>query len=167
MCSSDLYTKASNEAANYSLSYGEDMTLEQVKIDIKKKYGNYDAAKEIKGLKNWSVMVKFLREFNKNKTLTDLQKASNELYKNALTTIQDTQKQMDAIKTTPSHNENENETNPSISIANIRKNSAASISNLASVMGQYNAIMQFCIGEEKAIFSEYKSVIAKAVKYKG
>lgn len=161
------YTKASYEAVNYSLSYGEDMTLEQVKIDIKKKYGNYDAAKEIKGLKNWSVMVKFLREFNKNKTLTDLQKASNELYKTALTAIQDTQKQMDAIKTTPSGNENENETNPSISIANIRKNSAASISNLASVMGQYNAIMQFCIGEEKAIFSEYKSVIAKAVRYKG
>lgn len=155
------------EASNYLFSYGEDLTLEQVKIDIQKKYGNYESAKEIKGLNNWSSMVKFLREFNKNKTLTDLQKTSNELYNTTLVTIQDTQKQLDAITPNKKVSGDEPLDRVNKSLENAKKNTASAIANLASVMSQYNALMQFCISEEKAIFSEYKSVIAKAVRYKG
>ena len=159
--------KADQEATNYTLSYGENMTLEQVKIDIKKKYGNYEASKEIKGLNNWSAMVKFLREFNKNKTLVDLQKVSNELYNTTLSAIQDTQKQIDELSPDKTLTSDKSIDSSNKTLGNIRKNCAAKISNLATVMSQYNTIMQFCIGEEKAIFSEYKSVIAKAVRYKG
>lgn len=160
-------TKRVVEASNYLFSYGENMTLEQVKIDIKKKYGSYEPVKEIKGLNNWSNMVKFLRGFNKNKTLTDLQKTSNELYNTTLVTIQETQKQIDAITPGKKVSGDEPIDRVNKSLENARKNTAAAISMLATVMSQYNALMQLCIAEEKSIFSEYKSVIAKAVRYKG
>lgn len=160
-------TKRAYTAANFGLSYGEDLTLEQVKIDIKKKYGNNESAKEIKGLNNWSAMVKFLREFNKNKALTDLQKISNELYSSTLSTIQETQNKIEQLSPQSSVTDSGKIDSTKTALENAKKNATAEINGLASIMGQYNTIMQFCIAEEKAIFSEYKSVIAKAVKFKG
>lgn len=139
-------------------------TMEEAKDKIAESYG-YNESKTINGL-SWEPMVKFLREFEKDKSLTDAQKACDNNYKELIKDAESVKSEIEKSKNKVAADSKGKRTNDS------RFNAAAStfqsiISANKRAISEYDQLMGYCATILQAKFGEYRSVISKAIRYKG
>lgn len=119
-------------------------TAAQAKLDIQEKYGYSDIKEEITGFDKTKI-VDFLKNFNKNKTILDLKKNSDENFKKILKNFTEA--------------ENKATTDEAKKAAKL----VVEVSN--QIVKAYNVCMSTCINLETKRFKEYKSVLKSAISY--
>ena len=133
-------------------------TIEAAKDIVRDNFGCKDPVKEFTGNKSdFANMVTFLKGFDKNKVLVDLNKNTKNAYNEALKTINSIESRINAISAKSEAN------SKAISlIQTTAKNGATLCTKGLKIL---NTLMGTCINCNKMRFKEYRSIVASAVRY--
>ena len=145
---------------------GETSTsMEQAKDIIAESYG-YSESKTITGC-DWKGMVEYLTKFNDSKTITESQKTCDENYKKLIARAEKIKGSIGSISS-KTQKENPDGTRTVASRFNkVEKSMEKIIQFNNKCIAAYDTLIGYCITVEKARFSEYRSVISKALRYNG
>ena len=165
--SEDLdYESKAKEKIGQIVGKGETSTsMEQAKDIIAESYG-YSESKTITGC-DWKGMVEYLTKFNDSKTITESQKTCDANYKKL---IAKAEKMKSAISSASADTQkgNPDATRTIASRFNyVEKRTEKIIQLNNKCLSAYDTLIGYCITVEKARFSEYRSVISKAIRYNG
>lgn len=139
------------------------LSIEEAKDIIREKYGYNKTFTSKKGLE-WSEMVKFLREFEKNKVLNDAQKKCDENYKTAIKKAEEAVKAAESAKSSVKSDADNVKNSNAYYGARIRQLQGF-VTLHKAYLNQYDTLMGTCIDMEKARFSEYRGTISRAIRY--
>ena len=162
--------KAEDNAQN--LRIGEvmgtnsELTMEEAKDKIKEAYGSDISADEKTGLDmgHANEMIKFLKDFQKNKVLTEAKSKVDKNYKSTLDKVKDVESKITVnknnVKDTATNKKN-SDAKHNMLIAHVKR----LLNDMASYNSIYDSLMGCCMDQEKAKFKEYKGIIIAAVRY--
>jgi len=149
--------KLLGEAANSN----DEMSQQEFAKHVKEEVAGEE--KTIKGFQFASVtdMIAFIKEFKQSKTIKKAQTDTDKLYSKA---IAETNKAISKAQTDANKiSDTAKKEIASLSVAAARE--AVSVTQRS--LNVYNIVTGVCIDLEKAQFTEYKKVIASAIRYKG
>ena len=145
---------------NFGTVMGANDAITQAEMNdqIKAAYGCRDTKSELKVDQNkLKSMITFLKGFNGNATLKNLKKNTDSVFSNTIKGIQDMQSSVNNLS---SGNEKGQK---------IVSQCASALRSLCSsaqgIVSAFNSAMGVCIQCEKSRFSEYRSVVASAIRY--
>lgn len=148
--------KALLKLDNFGIVMGQNDQITPVQATdmIKKAYGYTGSKEEIKGFSAISIqgMIKYLKGFENNSVLKDLKKNTDELFAKSIKNIKDMKNNVDGI-------------NNQATIKKISSSMRSICTQVQGLLSAYNTCIGTCIKCEKSRFSEYRSVVASAVRY--
>ena len=142
----------------------EKLTLQEANTMIQESYGCSGTPDEQTGLSDYTSMITFLKSFKNNKTIKKLQTDTDTAYKKAITAVDGFKSKADALKINDKADNQSDRTSARTKVVGMIKNIST---RMTSTLSSYNSLMGTCINCNKQRFSEYRSIISKAVRYSG